>query len=300
MGGEMERVIEIAGKHGLVLRQETMQLDESGLDFRVVFSRDESGIEWVLRLPRRADVMPRAKAEKKALDLVDQYGISFQVPRWAIYTDELIAYKKLDGVPAGKIDHTIGNYRWEIDVDHVPEAYHKTLAGVLAELHSIPAEKAAAHGLKVQTPYDARTGMRQRMDAVKEKFGAGEQLWKRWQKWIDDDDLWPKKTGLIHGDVHAGHTLIDKDAHVTGLIDWTEAKVADIANDFVFSFKAFGEEGLDDLIRHYKGAGGYYWPGMKNHIIELVAAYPVAIAEFALVSGMEEYVRMAKEALEVN
>jgi macrolide phosphotransferase len=39
---------------------------------------------------------------------------------------------------------------------------------------------------------------------------------------------------------------------------------------------------------------------MKEHIIELVAAYPVEIAEFALVSGVEEYERMAKQALEVN
>ena len=38
---------------------------------------------------------------------------------------------------------------------------------------------------------------------------------------------------------------------------------------------------------------------MKEHIIELDAAYPVSIAEFALVSGIEEYEHMAKEALGV-
>src|SRR5699024_6950306 len=108
-----------------------------------------------------------------------------------------------------------------------------------------------------------------------------------------------KKTGLIHGDIHAGHTMIDKDANVTGLIDWTEAKVTDISNDFIFNFKAFGEEGLDALILVYKEAGGYYWTKMKDHIIELYASYPVSIAEVALVSGIEEYEHMAKEALGV-
>ena len=39
---------------------------------------------------------------------------------------------------------------------------------------------------------------------------------------------------------------------------------------------------------------------MKEHIIELVAAYPVSIAEFAIVSGAEEYVQMAKKALEID
>lgn len=300
MSKDMKQVIEIAKKHNIILKEETMQFNESGLDFQVVFAQDESGIDWVLRLPRREDVMPRTKVEKQALDLVNQYAKSFQAPNWIIYTDELIAYKKLSGVPAGTIDHNIGNYVWEIDINNIPESFHKSLGRVLAELHSIPSDKATELGLVVQTPEEVRISMKQRMDDVKAKFGVGENLWNRWQAWINDDEVWPMKTGLIHGDIHAGHTMIDKEANVTGLIDWTEAKVTDISNDFVFNYKAFGEEGLEALIIAYKEAGGYYWPKMKEHIIELVAAYPVSIAEFAIVSGVEEYVQMAKKALEID
>lgn len=39
---------------------------------------------------------------------------------------------------------------------------------------------------------------------------------------------------------------------------------------------------------------------MKDHIIELVSTYPVAIAEFAIISGLEEYKKMAKQTLEIN
>lgn len=300
MSKDMKQVIEIAKKHNLILKEETMQFNESGLDFQVVFALDESGIDWVLRLPRREDVMPRTRVEKQALDLVNKYVKSFQVPNWIIYTNELIAYKKLDGVPAGTIDHNIGNYVWEIDINNVPPSFHMSLGRVLAELHSIPNDKATEFGLIVQTPEEARKSMKQRMNNVKTKFGVGEKLWNRWQSWVNDDEMWPKKTGLIHGDVHAGHTMIDKEANVTGLIDWTEAKVTDISNDFVFNYMAFGEEGLEALIIAYKEAGGYYWPKMKEHIIELVAAYPVSIAEFAIVSGVEEYVQMAKKALEIG
>ena len=300
MSKDMKQVIEIAKKHNLILKEETMQFNESGLDFQVVFALDESGVDWVLRLPRREDVMPRTRVEKQALDLVNQYVKYFQAPNWIIYTDELIAYKKLDGVPAGTIDHNIGNYVWEIDINNVPPSFHMSLGRVLAELHSIPNDKAKEFGLIVQTPEEARKSMKQRMNDVKTKFGVGEKLWNRWQSWVNDDEMWPKKTGLIHGDVHAGHIMIDKEANVTGLIDWTEAKVTDISNDFVFNYKAFGEEGLEALIIAYKEAGGYYWPKMKEHIIELVAAYPVSIAEFAIVSGVEEYVQMAKKALEID
>jgi macrolide phosphotransferase len=48
--------------------------------------------------------------------------------------------------------------------------------------------------------------------------------------------------------------------------------------------------------------GIFYWTEakMKENIIEFVAAYLVAIAKFALVSGVDEYEKMARQALEVN
>ncbi|MDF2804158.1 MAG: macrolide 2-phosphotransferase [Anaerocolumna sp.] len=300
MSKTKREVIEIATKHGLNLKEDTLVFNESGLDFLAVFAVDQQGNEWVLRVPRREDVMSRTKGEKQALDLVNQYSTTFQAPNWAIYTDELIAYKKLDGIPAGTIDHAIGNYVWEIDINNVPGCFHETLGKALAELHGILKDKVAEARVVVQTSEEVRQSMKERMDAVKVKFGVGKSLWNRWQIWLSDDELWPRETGFIHGDIHAGHILIDKDANVTGLIDWTEAKMTDVSNDFVFHYKAFGEEGLKSLIKAYKEAGGYYWPKMRQHIIELVAAYPVAIAEFAIVSGVAEYEQMAKQALEIN
>ncbi|MCC5911363.1 MAG: hypothetical protein JJT76_13080 [Clostridiaceae bacterium] len=74
----------------------------------------------------------------------------------------------------------------------------------------------------------------------------------------------------------------------------------DISNGFVFHYKAFGEKGLESLINAYQEAGSYYWPKMKEHIIELVAAGSVAIAEFAIISGLVEYEEMAKETLKAD
>lgn len=290
---------ETARKYGLNVKEETLIFNESGLDFLVAYAQDDKGEEWVLRLPRREDVMPRTAGEKKALDLINQY-VSFQAPVWSIYEHDLIAYKKLTGVPAGTIDHAIQNYVWEIDAENVPEQFTQSLAKTLASLHTVPKEEAVKAGLSIQSAKEARQSMVERMEKVKAKFGVGEALWNRWQAWVSNDALWPTETGLIHGDVHAGHTMIDQDANVTGLIDWTEANVTDVATDFVFQYRAFGEEALEKLIAYYKEAGGIYWPGMKEHVIELNAAYPVAIAEFAIVSGLAEYEEMAKETLEVN
>ncbi|MEQ2526741.1 Mph(B) family macrolide 2'-phosphotransferase [Robertmurraya yapensis] len=300
MSNTKNEVLEIAAKNGLILKEESLVFNESGLDFRAVFASDEQENEWVLRIPRREDVMPRTKDEKKALDLVNENITVFQAPNWSIYTNELIAYKKLNGVPAGTIDHEIQNYVWELDLNNVPDNFYKTLGKALAVLHNVPQEKALAAGLTVHTAEEARRSMKERMDAVKEKVGVGDELWNRWQTWLKNDQIWPKETGLIHGDVHAGHILIDEARNVTGLIDWTEAKVTDVATDFVVLYKTFGEGGLDLLIEAYKEAGGNAWPKMKEHIIEVEAAYPVGIAEFAMISGSDEYMQMAMQALQVK
>ncbi|WP_397327110.1 phosphotransferase [Paenibacillus oceani] len=54
---------------------------------------------------------------------------------------------------------------------------------------------------------------------------------------------------MNHGDLHPPHILVDETQRVTGLIDWTEAEVADPGKDFVIYYALFGEEGLRDLLR---------------------------------------------------
>lgn len=288
----------LAKKYGLSLKDHSIRLNESGLDFLVAYAKDTDGVDWVLRIPRRDDVMGRTVNEGRVLQAIHQ-NISFQVPVWTVYENDLIAYKKLKGVPMGTIDHEIQNYVWEVDIENISEQYHESLAKVLADLHTVPKDEIEKAGVPVHTAGEVRSWMRNRMEDVKSYFGVDEKLWDRWQNWLHNDELWPKETRLMHGDVHAGHIMMDDDSKVTGLIDWTEAKVTDISNDFVFQYKVFGETSLEKLLEYYRKAGGLYWPGMKEHIIELDAAYPVEIAEFAIVSGIEEYEKMAKDALGV-
>ncbi|TCS93309.1 macrolide phosphotransferase [Hazenella coriacea] len=294
-----EQVIEIAKKHDLIIKEDSIQLNESGLDFLVVFATDTLGEKWVLRFPRREDVIPTKNKEKKILDLVEPQ-LSIQAPKWEIFTDEMIAYKQLKGVPVGTIDPVAKAYVWEIDEKNVPDQYHETLAKAMVSLHQMDQQEAKSMGLTIENPDEIRSSLKDRMEKVKVEFGVSQPLWDRWQSWLEDDSLWPQQVGLVHGDLHPGHILIDENTHVTGFIDWTEAAVTDISRDFVIHYRAFGKEALDQLIMYYEKAGGYVWPLMANHIIELDAAYPVGIAEFALKSGLEEYHQMAKETLGVS
>jgi macrolide phosphotransferase len=293
-----DQIIELAKAHGLALEVDSLTRNESGLDFLVVMAAKENGEQWVLRIPRRPDVIPTARKEKKILELI-QGKLYIQIPQWDVFSDELIAYKLLDGVPTGTIDPDAKAYVWEIDEKHVPDSFNETLGNALADLHSISHLEAERAGLSVLAPEQLRDSMRARMEKVKDEYGVGEELWSRWQKWLENEELWPRESAFIHGDMHAGHILINEAACVTGFIDWTEARVDDPAHDFVVHFTAFGDEALEGLIESYRVAGGYVWPYMREHIHELTASYPVAIAEFAKKSGLEEFEMMAKQMLGV-
>lgn len=291
-----QEVLELADKNGLSLQEGSLQFNESGLDFLVVLATDIDGECWILRLPRREDVLPSIDKEKRTLELIAPL-LSVEVPQWTVCTDELIAYRALNGAPIGTIDPEAKAYVWEIDPANVPDQFHQSLAKGLASLHQISIERARTSGLPIKTVEDVRVDMKQRMDAVKREFGVDQTLWERWQNWLHNDEIWMQETTLTHGDLHAGHILIDKQAQVTGLIDWTEASLADPARDFVAHYRTFGQDALNKLISGYAEAGGRTWSRMAEHVIELNATFAIELAEFALKSGLDEYKQMAIQSL---
>ena len=294
-----QEVLKLAHKHGLMIQEGSLRFNESGLDFQVVFATDTSGESWVLRLPRREDVLPSVDKEKRTLELIAPL-LTVEVPLWIVCTDELIAYKALSGVPTGTIDAEAKAYVWEIDAANVPDQFHESLAKGMVSLHRISIEKAHVAGLSVETVEEVRAAMKRKMNVVKSEFGVSEELWNRWQYWLQKDEIWPKETVLTHGDLHAGHILINAQAKVTGFIDWTEAAVSDPAHDFVAHYRTFGEDALNKLILAYAKASGQVWTGMVEHVIERAASYPIAIAEFALKSDLDEYKQMARQSLGVS
>ena len=294
-----ENIVTIAAECGLDIQPESITINESGLDFQVAFAEDRHGVKWVLRIPRRLEVYARTDSEKETVDFIQQH-VSFEVPNWQIHKETLIAYPKLTGVPAATIDPDLQQYVWEIEHKPVPQNFIDTLAEVLVDLHRITDEELVSSDIKTTTIQKIKQDYQERMHKVKETFGVSSDLWNRWQTWLERDELWPNHVTMIHGDLHPGHIMVDKEANVTGLIDWTEASHADPSNDFMGHHRVFGDEGLDELIEAYDKAGGPTWPHMKEHIIELNAVFPMFIAEFALASGEEAYEKMAKKELGVE
>ncbi|PFX89139.1 macrolide 2'-phosphotransferase [Bacillus toyonensis] len=281
------KIKQLATKEGLHILEDSIKINESGVDFQVAHAKEQNGDKWILRIPRRPKSMRHVLQEKKALEIIKNHA-GFQVPDWSIFTEDLIAYKQLSGVPAATIDIEQQGYIWSFNEKNAPSEYHISLGKVLANLHSLPQQEFNNIGIEILTANELRASMEQRMNRVKEQYYVNQKLWDRWQAWLTEDSFWPSHVGVTHGDIHPGHILIDKKNNVTGLIDWTEVGIADVSIDFTSHYLLFGKDGLTKLISSYDNAGGKTWSRMDEHIIELLTTSSITVAEYAQVSGLKE------------
>ena len=275
---------------------ENITINEMGLDFQVVFHTDSNGDKWVLRFPRKISVYEKSLYEKEILDYLNKGFLLFSVPFFEVCTEDLIAYKSVVGNPA-VIANDDYSLKWAFDISNLPKEYTKSLAKVLVNLHQVSKREDLPKELVKLEANELKQKMKDRINHINTHFEISKSKIDRWNKWLENELLWPEQVGLIHGDLYPGHTLIDDNNNIIGVIDWTEVKISDVSYDFLAHYKLFGEEELDNLIEEYKNNGGYTWDNMKEHIVELLSTEALTIAEFALASNNNEYFELGKQLL---
>ncbi|MFC8528787.1 macrolide 2'-phosphotransferase [Nocardia sp. NPDC057227] len=282
----IDDVVALASAHDLHLTPEGATVIEAGLDYRVVLASDDAGRRWVLRLPRRADVTAGMAAETRILDLVAPAlaadGIA--VPDWQLRTPELIAYPALPGAPGLTLSDA-GEPEWHMDP--ASPGYAARLGRLLARLHSITPEQAAAAGVEVRSPEQVRQGWRDDIAKVRAEFTVAPEIAEAWAAWLADDTCWPDRTVMTHGEIYPAHVLLTEDGTITGVLDWTTARVDDPARDLAAQYGAAGEELLQATLEVYAQAGGHVHPGLVAQARNLWNAFPIGYALYALVTGAE-------------
>lgn len=262
-------------------------MNEAGLDYRVVMAFDAGRRRWVLRLPRRPDVSEGMAAETRILGLVGPAlaidGVA--VPDWQVRSPELIAYPALPGAPGLTLTED-NEPDWHMDA--ASPDYAVQLGRLLARLHSITAEQAEAAGVDVRTPDQVRQAWSDDVERVRAGFTVAPEFAEAWEGWLADDACWPDQTVMTHGEIYPAHVLFADDGAITGVLDWTTARVDDPARDLAAQYGAAGKEMLQATIEAYARAGGHVHPGLAAQARHLWDASPIGYALYALTTRAED------------
>lgn len=285
-----------ARRAGLRVATEMADFDRSGLDFLVVHAHDEEGVPWVVRTPRRRAVVESARVEARVLDLVRGH-LPVAVPHWRVFTDQVIAYPRLGGVPAVSVDPTAGVVWNRVDPAAPSETFIHSFADALAALQGVSARAIEVAGVPTKSIDDTRAEIARAMDETRSVLAPSDVVWARWQRWITNDAIWPRHLALVHGDFHPGHMLLDEEGRLTGILDWTEAHLGDPSIDFALFVGAFGKAALDTCLARFEAAGGTTWSGLAAHAAERWAASPALGAKWALTAGNEGVIEFCRTML---
>lgn len=67
----------------------------------------------------------------------------------------------------------------------------------------------------------------------------------------------PRTQVFCHNDLGTEHILVDVEAHaITGVIDWTDAAIADPMHDFARIYRDLGPEVFELMVARYEGNVG--------------------------------------------
>lgn len=288
-----KEVCALAASHGLFLDADSVEFNEAGLDYRVVFAAESgTGKTWVLRLPRRPDVAANQEREEAILAFV-RPRLSVAVPDWKIQEPDLVAYPLLPGSPGLTIGE--GNQPvWHFDP--ASSGYLASLGDLIASLHGTDTLAAAAAGVPVETPEQVRAHWARALDDALAEFRIDSGLLDGWRRWLADDGLWPERTVLTHGELYPAHLLLDDADRIVSVLDWTTAKVSDPALEFMY-VRLVSPDSFDAVVSRYRDTAGVAEPRLAERCSALIAAGPLNYAMFALTTGRPEHREAAQAQL---
>lgn len=218
-----------------------------GADFDVASVQDAQRRHWVMRAPRSAAAGAALEGEIALLmplaEAVGDGRLSFDVPRPAGFAPlpeggRAIIYPELGGSPL-RIE----------DIGPGP-GLAAQVGRALAQLHELEPAVVADAGLPT---YDADSYRRRRLSEVDEAARTGHvpaALLRRWEQALENVSLWRFNATPVHGDLASEHLLV-QGREVRGILNWSEARVADPADDLAWLYAEAGDAGLDSVLEAY-------------------------------------------------
>jgi aminoglycoside phosphotransferase (APT) family kinase protein len=170
------------------------------------------------------------------------------------------------------------------------------LGKALAALHETPASVLEGVGMPVYSAAEYRDRRLAEVDAAAATSHVPSTLLSRWEKCLEDVARWKFHTTVTHGDLVAEHVLAEGDA-VVGILDWSDAKVADPADDLAWIAVGSDESALDAVLEAYSLARAAH---PDRHLaVRARLAGELALARWLLHGVRQDSAEIVDDAIEM-
>ena len=224
----------------------THPTETSGNDFDTAVVTDSENRRWVVRAPQRAAAGAQLESELLLLaNLGDpaRADLPFAVPAPKGHASlpeggRCVVYPYLPGAPLHPGELAPG------------PGLAAALGRALAALHDVSRSVVEDAGLPVYEATEYRERRLSELDRAATTGHVPARLLARWEKGLEDVGRWRFQSCVVHGDLVAEHVLVDGQ-QVTGMLDWSDAKVADPADDLAWVAVGADSEALDSVLEAY-------------------------------------------------
>jgi macrolide phosphotransferase len=223
----------------------TRRLEATADDVDSAVIVDNLKRQWVVRAPRNAAAGIRMDQESQLLGQLMSW-LPFGLPS-AEGTAPLrsggraVVHRQLPGHPIRALEllHRPG----------LLQAYGQTVAAI----HELPVRLVEEAGLPVYSAEEYRFRRLAEVDRAAATGLVPTRLLTRWEQAVEEVGAWRFVPCCVHGDL-AGDNVLAEGETVTGVMEWSETRVGDPADDLAWLAIGATEPALDDVLTAYAAA----------------------------------------------
>jgi macrolide phosphotransferase len=220
-------------------------LEAAADDVDVALVEDNLKRHWVVRAPRNAAAGVRMDQEDQLISQLMSwlpFGLP-QVEGSAVLRSggRAVVHRQLKGHPVRppELVHRPG----------LAAAYGRAVAAI----HDLPVRLVEEAGLPVYTADEYRFRRLAEVDRAAATGQVPTRLLTRWEKAVEEVGAWRFVPCCVHGDL-AGENVLVEGETVTGVVEWSETRVADPADDLAWLAIGATEPALDGVLAAYTAA----------------------------------------------
>ncbi|WP_402464105.1 phosphotransferase [Isoptericola aurantiacus] len=217
-------------------------------DYDVAIVTTGEGEEWMVRAPATALAGAALEAEIELLESLHLYVeagvLPFSVPRMAGSAllpegGRAVVHRRLTGSPL------------DVSALRPGPGLAADLGRTLAAVHELPVAVVEACGLPSYTAAEYRERRLVELDEAAATRRVPATLLRRWETALEDVGLWRFQPVVVHGDLAPDQVLVTGQ-RVTSLAGWSEARVADPADDLAWLLAAAPPDCVDAIMEAYQ------------------------------------------------